>query len=233
MSSRGVGSRAVHVDVNLNDVAPSELSPLRPPTGRESSRDALRSRLGVSESDIVVVLTGHADDPRAGSIFVVVIGLVEATGRSIVGVIPSSSAGAGRAIRLQHPPGVPTRITITSLPECLAIAASDIVIVAPRSWRRDARMTDANRSEVCALVLASACASGRPVIVPDSARNRALAERRCARVEFALNGAATESARALIGALTSRRPATIDTPIDHATTPENFASRVIERLDAS
>lgn len=213
----------------LDDFAARELAPLRPPMG--IGRGRVRSHLGLRDSDVVVALAGHAGDSRAASIGGVVVGLVEASGRSIVGLIPASPSNAGRVRRLLHPPGVPTRLVFTDLPECLAIVAADVVIVAPRAWRL--APGDDDRCEVSASVLAGACTIGRGVVAPESQRSRNISDHFEGGVEFALNSVPTEMARALVTTLERRSNGPTDPKPDDVHAFERFATRVIERLNPS
>lgn len=188
-----------HASFCTSDLDPACVPILRMPlTDVGATRSRVRTDLDIADDETVVVLVGHADDDRAGSLFVFALGLVQCAIGEIVGLIPASPGRGCRAARLQRPSRLPSRLVSSNEPEDVLIAAADAVVVCPRAWMRGQAIGSGSSREVNQFVLAGAAAWDRPFVLPDSDAARRIAAHTGATVEFVLNSTTSEIARGLI-----------------------------------
>lgn len=203
----GVGwRRGDAASMHLEELGPSSTPILRMAIDdREAVRRRIRAEHDIDEDELVVVLVGHADDERAGSIFVFALGLVECARGPVVGLIPSSPGRGCRAGRLQRPSHLPSRLAFSDEPEDVLLCAADACVVCARSWLRDGDIRLEEACDVNSAVFAGAAATGCPLVLPDSARARRMADHYELMPEFVLNGTTSEVARGVLNGLERTR----------------------------
>lgn len=233
LGARAPGTPRRDAHVGLWSLPPDHVPVLGPTADEERrTRAGWRAQLGLAPADVGILLVGHAGDPRAGGQFVFTLGLVEASGWPIVGILPASPGQSGRAARLQRPSNIPSRMVYPETPEAMLLGAADAIVVCPRSWLADGESLTEHTGEVDPCVFMSALASGRPVIAPRTPRSQALSEFLGAPCELLANATLAETARGLLHSIEagSHREIPVD-PTCFATSHRQFADKIVDRLD--